>query len=168
MYHVIVTGSRPVKVGNKFQPMPEDNIRFIRDTLSRLDSTQYAALYHGMAAGVDTVVDDYAFNNRIRVRQFPAYWFDPTKEGNVDKRAGLFRNEAMIRAAVDATYNHPSDVVILLAFHNTKELKDSRGTAHAVTYANKKGLDVRTFALPVLKDLTPNATQTTQEQIHPF
>lgn len=170
-FHVIVTGSRPTKNGNKFEAMPEENIKFINATLSRLQTGNYAGLYHGMAKGVDTVVNDYAHNNHIRVHQFPAYWFDPTKEGNVDKRAGLFRNEQMVRAALDNAYNKTDEQVLLLAFYNTPNLSDSTGTAHCHDYAAKKGIQTHSYQLPVLKS-TPTPvtvqTQTVQEQINPF
>lgn len=168
-YHVVVTGSRPDKRGasNHFEPMPEENIEFITSVLKRLDTGSYAALYHGMAKGVDTVVDDYAFRNNIRVRQFPAYWFDPTKERNYDKRAGLFRNEAMVRAAKDAVFNKPDETVVVLAFYNTPTIEESRGTNHCFTYAQKAGLNVQSFQLPVLKGqpVTPNLTPS---DTHPF
>lgn len=166
-YHVVVTGSRPAKKGgsNHFEPMPEENIKFIEETLKRLDSGSYAALYHGMAKGVDTVVDDYAFRNNIRVRQFPAYWFDPTKDRNYDPRAGYFRNEHMVRAAKDAVYNKENEQVIVLAFYNTPKIEDSLGTNHCRTYAQKAGLSTYSYQLPVL--INTSRTETT-ENTHPF
>lgn len=151
LYHVVVTGSRPEKGSdNKFKPMPKENVEFIRNFLDKIPAEGYAALYHGMAQGVDSVVDDYAFEKHIRVRQFPAYWFDPTKPNNSNKGAGLFRNEAMVRAAKDAVYNRPDHAVVLLAFYNTPALADSRGTHHCFSYAQQHGLTVRSFQLPVL------------------
>lgn len=165
-YHVVVTGSRPEKKGRTFEPMPEANIQFIESILKKLDAGSYAALYHGMAKGVDTVVDDYAFRNNIRVRQFPAYWFDPTKEGNVDKRAGLFRNEQMIRAALDAVHNKPDEAVVVLGFYNTPNLTDSTGTAHCITFAQKKlpATSIHTYQMPVLKGVTA----VTPQDANPF
>ena len=168
-FHVIVAGSRPVKVGNKFQPMPEENINFITEILKRLETSAYAGIYHGMAKGVDTVADDYAYRNHIRVHQFPAYWFDPTKEGNVDKRAGLFRNEQMIRAALDNAYGKEDEQVVWLGFYNTPNLTDSTGTAHCHDYAKKKGISVHAYQLPVLKSTQTQApVNTTTQAVHPF
>lgn len=168
-YHVIVAGSRPLKVRNKFQPMPEENINFITEVLKRLESSAYAGIYHGTARGVDTVADDYAFRNHIRVHQFPAYWFDPTKEGNVDKRAGLFRNEQMIRAALDNAYGKEDETVVWLGFYNTPTLADSTGTAHCHDYAKKKGISTHAYQLPVLKSMqTQDFVNTTTQAVHPF
>lgn len=180
-YHVIVTGSRPEKIGNsnRFQPMPEVNVEFIERTLAKLASSQYVALYHGMAAGVDKVVDDYAHTNGIHVRQFPAYWFDPTKPDNVDKRAGLFRNEAMVRQALTNVHGKTNEHVVLLAFYNTPTLAESTGTAHCHDFAlaqNKKPknadkqISVQSFQLPILKgqDSLVSTTLTTENLIPPF
>lgn len=166
-YHVIVTGSRPTKKGNHFEAMPEENIKFIESVLKKLDVNSYVALYHGMAKGVDTVVDDYAFRNNIRVRQFPAYWFDPTKERNYDPRAGYFRNEHMVRAAKDAVYNKQDEQALLLAFHNTPTIQESRGTNHCFEFAKKTGLQTYAYQLPVLKTVTANE-QLTPGEAAPF
>lgn len=158
-YHVVVTGSRPEKGSdNKYLPLPKENREFIEKTLALLPAKDYVALYHGAAAGVDQVADDYAFENGIRVKQFPAYWFNPTKPNNVDKGAGLFRNERMLRTAKDAVYGKDpnTEMVILLAFHS-KPLAESKGTNHCVTTAEKIGLTVRTYELPVQAS-TPNTT----------
>lgn len=179
-YHIIVTGSRPTKTGNRFDPMPQQNIDFINEVLGRLDAKSYVALYHGAAAGVDTVVDDYAFRNGIRVKQFPAYWFDPTKADNVDRRAGLFRNEQMVRAAVnDATvYDResktrslkPETFIFQLAFYNTNTLADSNGTNHCYEFAGKFDVIQRhAYQMPVLRTVQPTAeSPTVKEQVHPF
>lgn len=162
LYHVIVTGSRPAKDSQgHYVAMPEENINFIKDVLNKLDKRSYAALYHGAAAGVDTVVDDYAFNNGIRVKQFPAYWYDPLKKG-VDKRAGLFRNEKMVLAAKDAAHNKNSEHVIALAFYSTPTLEQSRGTNHCFEFAKKQGFACYAYQLPIL-----SVTPTPLDQ-HPF
>lgn len=166
-YHVVVTGSRPEKdpTTKKFLPMPEENVAFIRKVLDALPAGDYVALYHGMANGVDAVADQYAFDNRIRVRQYPAYWFNPSKPDNFDKAAGFFRNDRMIRDAKQNVWQKEDETVVVLGFHN-KPLAESRGTAHAVETANKLGLTTRTYALPVQVGAT-NTPSTTDEKI-PF
>jgi hypothetical protein len=171
-YHVIVTGSRPEKVGNKFVAMPEVNVEFIERTLARVAAKDFVALYHGAAAGVDTVVDEYAFTNGIHVKQFPAYWFDPANasqgEKYINKGAGLFRNEAMIRQAITNAHDKADEQVVLLAFYNTPTIEESRGTNHAFSYAVKKGLNAQQFQLPVLKGLTLEAGVSAGAQTAPF
>lgn len=162
-YHVVVSGSRPEKDSqNKYLPMPKENVEFIKNTLALLPADDYAFIYHGAAVGVDSVADDYAFENGIRLRQYPAYWFDPSKPNNVDKGAGFFRNERMLRDAKSAVWNKEDEVVVLLAFHS-KPLVDSRGTNHTVEMAKKiGGITVRTYELPIqanveVKDAAPSS-----------
>lgn len=165
-YHVVVTGSRPEKgADNKFLPMPKENVEFIHKVLDALPKDGYVALYHGMANGVDAVVDDYAFTKGIRVRQYPAYWFNPSKPNNFDKAAGFFRNDRMIRDAKQNVWQKDDEQVVVLGFHN-KPLADSKGTAHAVETAKKIGLTVRTYALPV-QVTTESPTQSSTDEI-PF
>lgn len=148
-YHIVVTGSRPEKgPDGKFLPMPQENVNFIHKVLSAVKPEDYVAIYHGMANGVDAVADQFAFDNNIRVRQYPAYWFNPSKPNNFDKAAGFFRNDRMVRDAKQNVYQKDDEQVVVLGFHN-KPLADSKGTAHCVETATKIGLTVRTFALPV-------------------
>lgn len=155
-HHVVVVGSRLSKGSdNKFLPMPVENVNFIDSVLAKVAPEDYAYLYHGMAAGVDTVVDTYAHTNAIWVKQFPAYWFDPTKDGNINKAAGLFRNEAMIRNAVDSVHNKEDEFITVLAFYDTETATEDRGVNHLTEYATKRGLTVRSFQLPVKANTAP-------------
>lgn len=148
-FHLVVTGSRPEKgPDGKFLPMPQENVAFINKVLAAVKPEDVVAIYHGMANGVDAVADQYAFDNRIRVRQYPAYWFNPSKPDNMDKAAGFFRNERMVRDAKQNVYNKPEEQVVVLGFHN-QPLADSKGTAHCVGVAEKIGVTFRTFPLPV-------------------
>lgn len=168
-YHVVVTGSRPEKGSDKkFLPMPNENVEFIQRVLKALPAEDYVALYHGMANGVDAVADQYAFDNHIKVRQYPAYWFNPAKPDNFDKGAGFFRNDRMIRDAKQNVWQKPDEAVVVLGFHN-KPLDLSRGTKHAVETAQKLGLTVRTYALPVQisDEATANAAGGTTETPFP-
>jgi hypothetical protein len=75
----------------------------------------------GMSAGGDKLGRRYAHHNDLPVKEFPADW------ESLGKRAGPIRNTQMGDYA-DA----------LIAFWDGK----SRGTAHMIDYAKKKGLKV--------------------------
>ena len=155
-YHVVVTGSRPdkgmVDGKERYLPIPEANSAFIFEVLDRIPRDNYVALYHGMAEGVDSVADAYAFERRIRVRQFPADW-SPKKQGErYDATAGHKRNEFMIRTALKNAYGKNDEQVVVVAFTN-KPLVDSKGTNACVTYAKSKNVaHVQHFILPVTSD----------------
>jgi hypothetical protein len=152
-YHLVVTGSRPEKgPDGKFLPMPEENVAFIKKVLSAVKPEEVVAIYHGMAAGVDAVADQFAYDNRIRVRQYPAYWRNMSKPNNFDSAAGFFRNERMVRDAKQNVWvpdgQTATEEVVILGFHN-KPLADSKGTAHCVSLGEKLNVTTRTFPLPV-------------------
>lgn len=170
-YHVIVTGSRPEKGSDgKFLPVPEANAMFITEVLSKVNPKDMT-LYHGAAAGVDTVADDFAFSNGVRVKQFPAYWWNPRivkEKPHIDKGAGFFRNETMVREAISNAHNKDDHAVVLLAFHNTEDIADSHGTNQCYEFAKGKGVTVRSYKLPVLKGTTPTTTAPTRSDAVPF
>lgn len=74
----------------------------------------------GTAKGVDSLGEQWALENGVPVKRFPADW---NKHGN---SAGPIRNEQM------GDYSEA-----LIAVHN-----GSKGTAHMLEYAIKKGLHV--------------------------
>lgn len=167
--HVIVSGSRPPKVDNRYVDFPPENEAFIHDVLDKgLTSDRELHFYHGMAAGVDTAVDNYfhqkfvyatTLGTRLRLHQFPAIWNvwnNDTKKFETNRFAGPQRNHAMIEAAASAAYNKPDHDVVLLAFYSTPTLQESKGTADAVNRATRKNITIKTFQLPVL-----NSTPTT-------
>lgn len=156
-FHVAVVAARPLKgADNKYLPIPTENVDFVNSVLSLVEPGNYLSLNHGATDNtIDEVVDDYAYRNNIRVKQFPAYWFNPTKPNNMDKAAGLFRNEQMVRSLSNAIHN-TEDQAIVLMFHTTenpfddgalKALNDFIAKRNA---AGKYGnITVRTFRLPV-------------------
>lgn len=166
-YHVVVAGSRPEKDGKKFLPLPTENIEFITKTLNLLPADSYVALYHGASGnGVDALVDEYARERKIKVHQYPAYWFNPSKPDNFDKAAGFFRIERMVRDAKQNVWEKPEESVVVLAFHN-KPLAESAMTNHVVDVAKKIGLTYRTYELPVQTSTTATTAPPQSEGV-PF
>lgn len=156
-FHVAVIGARPVKGSDgKYLPTPKENVEFVKKVLSLVDDGNYASLAHGAAENtIDDVVDDYGYEHNIRTKQFPAYWFNPTRPNNVDKAAGLFRNEQMVRWLSNAIYN-TTDQAVLLLFHTTENPWDDgalKSISEFVTKRNENGkygkVTIRTFQLPV-------------------
>ena len=86
-----------------------------------LDTLQPKAIVHGDAHGADTLAGEYARNNLIEVRAYPANW---SKYG---RAAGPIRNQQMIDS-------EPVDMVV--AFPG------GRGTAHMVQTARTHGIHV--------------------------
>lgn len=158
-YHVVVVGAHTEKVGGKYADAPEQNKDLIASTIAKVPADSLT-VYHTTNSKHDSVTEQVCFDNHIKAFQFPAYWFDPTKEGNRDKSAGFRAMEAAIRTAKDSCYNKQDTVAILLAFG-----KDTL-TEHAVDFATKKGLTVRTYNLPVVK--ADEATATTPQTVLPF
>lgn len=151
-YHVAVAISRTAKEGNKYTEVPLENVEFIKSILRKVPGEDLT-LYHTDNRW-DSVVEDLAYEYHTRSKQFPAYWFDPTKDQNRDKAAGYRAAEAMIRAAKDACYNKPEDEPLLLIF--TTGTDDS--TKHTQEYATKKGLQIRVFELPVKTQIETSPT----------
>lgn len=157
--HVAVIGT-PAEKGadNKYLPIPQENAEFIASVLNKAHPETYGALYHGAASGIDALVDDWAFNNHVRTKQFPAYWFDPTAEKNVNKSAGLSRTEAMLRELQNNTtiYDKESktttakpDVQGVVLIFTSRPVDDVRTTKHAKEKCEKYGLQYRVIELPV-------------------
>ena len=176
LWHVAVVGPRPEKnAQGRYTAMPEANVEFINATLNRLKGG-YAELAHGATeAGTDKVVDDYAFENRVRVRQFPAYWFDPTKPNLRNNGAAFFRTEQMIRHLSDVIYdknaeNHkrPGHDSVLVIFHYGEDPKASPETKHAIEFAQKKNLRVQLFSLPVVSSSSDTPLESSATGGNPF
>lgn len=91
---------------------------------STLDGYDISELINGGAAGADTLGAKYAISNNIPVRTFYADW------RTYGKRAGIIRNEAMLREGT------PDGVI---AFWDGK----SRGTKHMIDLATSLGYEVR-------------------------
>lgn len=75
--------------------------------------------------GVDCTVYDYATKIGIHVTTYPAVW---VVNGRVNKGAGMIRNLQMIEAA-----SH------VMAFWDTRDPENSRGTAHAIVESHMRG-----------------------------
>ena len=86
----------------------------------------------GMAEGVDTMGKNWAEDNGIPVKPFPAKWH--SADGGVDRSAGVRRNEGMGKYAN-----------ALLALWDGS----SSGTGHMIQYALKQGLKVRIWRIDV-------------------
>jgi hypothetical protein len=81
----------------------------------------------GGARGADRLGEEWARKNNVRLRRFPADW---DRHG---KRAGYLRNAQMLQHA-DA----------LVALWDG----ESRGTAHMIRSARKRGLKIHVHRLP--------------------
>lgn len=110
---IIVAGSR----GFSDYALLDRKLTHILQHLSPDDT----AIVSGCARGADTMGEHWAWEHRFEVLRFPAEW---EVHG---KRAGFIRNEQMADAATH-----------LIAFHDGV----SRGTAHMIDLARKKGLKV--------------------------
>lgn len=82
-------------------------------------------ILHGGARGADSLAGEVARELGIRIKVFPAEW---EKYGKV---AGPLRNIEML----------DEKPKLVLAFHN--DLSNSKGTAHTVRYAKKRGTTVK-------------------------
>lgn len=80
------------------------------------------AIISGLARGADTLGARYARERGIQVLEFPADW------ERLGRRAGMVRNLQMLEAAN-----------AVVAFWDGQ----SRGTAHTINEAKKKGLPLR-------------------------
>ena len=73
-------------------------------------------IFHGGCRGVDSLAKQWADENNIKVKEYPADW------SNLGRSAGPLRNEEMAK-----------DGHILIAFYNGK----STGTANMISQARK-------------------------------
>jgi hypothetical protein len=119
---VIIAGSR-------------DNIEY-QDVLSAMGecpwSSEITEVVSGKARGVDTLGEQWAIENNISIKEFPADW---KKFG---RSAGIKRNEQMGDYA-DA----------LVAVWDG----ESKGTKHMIDYSKNKGLKVFVYNLKDKKSL---------------
>lgn len=162
LYHVAVVGSRPEKAGNRNAPFPMENASFIQSVLMRVPSANYASISHAATDyGVDNAAESFAMETGVRQRQFPSYWFDPTKEKNLNKAAGIQSREAMIRAISDATHNKEHNFGMLLVFHTQENPTEDQGLKTLLEFVTKyhPKIQVRTFRLPVTETVKPQSEQ---------
>jgi len=110
---VIVAGSRSF---TDYALMDRELSRILQHLI--LDDT---AIVSGTAKGADTLAERWAVEHRIEVVRFPAQW------ELYGKRAGYIRNDQMLEVATH-----------VVAFWDGQ----SRGTAHMIDIAHKKGLKV--------------------------
>lgn len=112
-----------------------DNIEY-RDVLSAMEecpwSSEITEVVSGKARGVDTLGEQWAIENNISIKEFPADW---KKFG---RSAGIKRNEQMGDYA-DA----------LIAVWDG----ESRGAKHMIDYSKNKGLRVFVYNLKDRKSL---------------
>lgn len=85
---------------------------------------------HGAARGADTLAGEAATRLGYRVEEYPADW---EKYG---KKAGILRNLQMLDTKPDEVW----------AFHD--DLAASKGTAHTVREAKKRGIFVMEYSHP--------------------
>lgn len=151
-FHVAVVGSRPLKNGNRNAEFPNANADFINEVLYRVSKQDYASVLHTATDyGVDATAESFAQVNNIKQYQFPAYWFDPTKEKNLNKSAGIASREAMIRKLKDLTYNKSDVYAMLLVFHTQESPTEDDGLKALLEFVTKYHpyVQVRCFRLPV-------------------
>lgn len=151
-YHVAVVGSRPLKNGNRNAEFPSANAEFVNEVLQRVADADYASILHTATEyGVDAVAENYAQAHSLKQRQFPAYWFDPTKEKNLNKSAGIASREAMIRKLKDLTYNKSDVYAMLIVFHTQESPTEDEGLKALLEFVAKYHpyVQVRCFRLPV-------------------
>lgn len=84
-------------------------------------------LVHGAARGADTIAAVVGIRLGLKVEAYPAQW------ESFGRAAGAVRNKWMLDSGPD----------LVLAFH--RNLGESKGTAHMVRIAKKKGVEVRVF-----------------------
>jgi len=101
------------------------NKKKIMEELIKVAKENTALVIHGAARGADTLSGEVAKELGMRVATFPAQW---EKFG---KAAGVLRNIEMLDEKPD----------LVLAFHN--DLSKSKGTAHTVKTAQKRGILVK-------------------------
>lgn len=99
----------------------------IRMALAEFAGRGPVTLVHGGARGADTGAETVAIAYGFGIEVHPADW---KKHG---KRAGILRNLAMLDSGVDH----------VVAFH----MDGSRGTAHAVGEALRRGVPVTRFVV---------------------
>jgi hypothetical protein len=92
--------------------------------LLKVWSPQFAALWHGAARGADLFADAFARGSGIPVRRWPADW-------SLGRSAGVRRSAEMVAAAP------PGSICVAFVLGR---LADSRGTAHTVRLALRRGL----------------------------
>lgn len=113
---VVVSGSRD---------WPEDKLWFVSQILVEQLPYRNALVIHGGARGVDSHVGDECVRLGFEQREMPADW---DRHG---KRAGMIRNAAMLDERPD----------LFIAFH----WRGSRGTAHAIREAYKRGIPMQVY-----------------------
>ena len=108
-----------------------DNPREVRVQLNLLPEGTW--ILHGACRGADTLAAEIAWNIGLPTMGIPAKW---GLGESYDRGAGFARNRRMLEEF------HPQ---ACLAFYDTKELEDSRGTAAMVELAREAGIPVRAF-----------------------
>lgn len=92
------------------------------------DDHDTVTLISGGARGADQMAEEYARQNDWSIEQHLPDW-----EAH-GKRAGILRNVEMLDSGVD----------LVIAFHKNA----SRGTAHAIDEARKRGITTRIWSEP--------------------
>lgn len=113
-YRVIIAGSRSF---SNYELLKEHCLSLLQEKMR----THRVIIVSGHAHGADTMGERFAKEQGLTVELHPAKW------RGLGKAAGMIRNAEMARAS-DA----------LIAFWNGK----SRGTAHMISFARRRGLEV--------------------------
>lgn len=151
-FNVAVAFSRPVKNGNRKEPFPQANADFVLETLQRVRYDDYGYIAHTATDyGVDAMAESFAQKASLKQRQYPAYWFDVTKENKRDKAAGIKAKEQMVRDLTDSLYNKDDHYAMLLVFHTGEDPRSDEGLKSLLDFVAKYHpmIQVRTFRLPV-------------------
>lgn len=114
---IIIAGSRTV---------PEDST-ILKDKINKIlfhIDCYGTEIVSGTCKGADILGENYAKDNDLPLKQFPADW------DNHGKRAGYLRNKQMAEYATHLV------AIVDLAF-------ESRGTRHMIDLAEENGLEIR-------------------------
>lgn len=124
-YKILICGSRSIIDYQRCAPMIDEILR----NLTNFDPV-FSEIISGGAKGADTIGEQYARNNNIKLKIFPADW-------SIGKQAGFIRNCQM----ADYIVSDPDYIPIVIALWDGI----SKGTEHMITQASKRGCKVYTL-----------------------
>lgn len=142
MLIVIVTGSRRAHVNNSAHVEPIEKALH-EEWNDTGDIGSKIVLFHGAAAGVDTIADKWGRTWSHIVAPHPANW----ERG---KNAGMERNRLMLDNAQRLAKAMKNSTVVCLAF--PVDGAENIGTYACAREAQKRGIKVKTLVLPKVDD----------------
>ncbi len=138
-YRVIIAGSRSF---SNYELLREHCLFLLQEKMR----THRVIIVSGHAHGADTLGERFAKEQGLTVELHPAKW------KTLGKAAGIIRNAEMARAS-DA----------LIAFWDGK----SRGTAHMISFAKRRGLEVSVVdELNLKSSFTPHPDRPATSSVH--